>query len=68
MITDENYQDNRMQQEPDKSGTASLVAKYYEDWKAGALSSEDTERCQTFFDKGTVAFPGASRELAYRLC
>ncbi|HAF2162447.1 TPA: hypothetical protein G8N56_004021 [Salmonella enterica] len=68
MITDENSQDNRMQQGSDKSGTTSQVAKYYEDRKAGALSSEDTERCQTFFDKCTAAFPGTSRELAYSLC
>lgn len=68
MNTNENCRDNHEQQESDKSGTTSRVVKYYENWKAGALKTEDTDRCQTFFDQGTEVFPGASQELAYRLC
>lgn len=68
MITNENSQDSCVQQEFDKSEATSQVAEYYERWKTGALSYQDTERCQTFFDKGMEAFPGASQELAYRLC
>lgn len=59
MNTDENWRDEHdrkyQQWESDKSGTTSQVAEYYKHWKAGALSHEDTECCQTFFDKGTIA-------------
>ncbi|EGP9458828.1 hypothetical protein U8557_002816 [Salmonella enterica] len=68
MNTNENFQDNRGQQESDKSGTTSQVEEYYKRWKAGALSRANTEHCQIFFDKGTEVFPGAGQELAYRLC
>ena len=44
------------------------MAKYYENWKVGGMSTDDVERCKTFFDQGTEIFPGADRKLAYRLC
>ncbi|EAV6570301.1 hypothetical protein FA577_19980 [Salmonella enterica] len=56
MNTDENWRDEHerkdQQWESDKSRTTSQVVEYFERWKAGAQSSEDTERCQTFFDIG----------------
>lgn len=44
------------------------MAKYYENWKVGGMSTDDVKRCKTFFDQGTEIFPGADRKLAYRLC
>ncbi|ENS2603108.1 hypothetical protein ACEZZH_003795 [Salmonella enterica] len=53
MNTDENWRDEYerkdQQWESDKSRTTSQVVEYFERWKAGAQSSEDTERCQIFF-------------------
>ncbi|MDC9132395.1 hypothetical protein PSJ72_06135 [Escherichia coli] len=28
------------------------MAKYYENWKVGGMSTDDVERCKTFFDQG----------------